>query len=141
MTDKPHQTELSPEDRRFLDAFEAGTLSPADFHHRDHIRAAWATLCVCEPAAALTRFSAALRRLAAAAGRPGLYHETITWAYLLLVHERLARGDRGLPFAEFAERNPDLLAWRPSILDQYYRPEELDSELARRIFVFPSRQS
>lgn len=138
MPDELIATGLSAEDRAFLQAFETGQLPPADFHHREHIRAAWAMLCLHEPAAALVQFCAALRRFAARAGSPGLYHETITWAYLLLVHERLARDGRGLTFAEFAARNADLFAWRPSILDRHYRPEVLGSDLARRVFVFPA---
>jgi len=87
----------------------------------------------------LARFSAGLRRLAAAAGQPGLYHETITWAYVLLVNER-----RGAPGTEdwprFAARNPDLLAWKPSVLEtRYYRAETLWSERARATFVLPDR--
>lgn len=137
MPDELFANAVSDEDRAFLHSFESGELPPADFHHREHIRAAWATLCLHEPAAALARFSLALRRFAARAGNPALYHETITWAYLLLVHERLVRDGRGLPFAEFAARNADLLTWRPSILARYYPPEVLDSPLARQVFVFP----
>lgn len=40
-------------------------------------------------------------------------------------------------FEAFAARNPDLLAWKPSILDRYYDPEILRSERARRVFVMP----
>ena len=40
----------------------------------------------------IRRFSEGLERFAAASGKPGLYHETITWAFLLLIGERLARG-------------------------------------------------
>jgi hypothetical protein len=128
---------LSDEDRAFLRAFETTRLSPADFHHRDHIRAAWAMLCSYPPSEALARFTSALKRLAARAGKPERYHETITWAYLLLVHERLTGEARALPFGEFAAKNPDLLTWGPSILDEYYRPEVLSSERARQVFVLP----
>jgi len=128
---------LTDDDRAFLRAFEAGELSPADFHHRDHIRAAWAMLSSYPLLEALARFSASLKQLAAAAGKPGIYHETITWAYMLLIHERLVKHGSGQPFTAFAVQNPDLLAWQPSILDNYYRKEVLDSELARQIFVLP----
>ena len=40
-------------------------------------------------------------------------------------------------FESFAEENGDLLAWKPSILDQYYDRATLDSDLARRAFVMP----
>ena len=35
----------------------------------------------------------------------------------------------------FSAANPDLFAWRPSILDRYYQPETLNSDLARRVFA------
>jgi len=40
---------------------------------------------------------------------------------------------------EFAERNPDLLVWKGGILSRYYRESTLQSELARRVFVFPDK--
>ncbi len=88
---------------------------------------------------AIARFSQALNRFAAAIGKPGLYHETITWAYLLVIRERLARAAAPQNWDEFAARNPDLLTWHDGILTKYYQPETLQSPLARRVFVFPDR--
>ena len=126
-------------DRDFLAAFENGSLPAERFHHADHVRVAWLILREESPAAALGRFSTALKRFAAAKNRIGLYHETITWAYLLLVNERMERDGRTLSWEEFAATNPDLLRWRPSVLDSYYTPETLGSDLARRTFVLPDR--
>lgn len=126
-------------DRDFLAAFEDGTLSEDRFHHADHVRAAWLLLRRGTPASALDRFSTAIKRFAASKGKSGLYHETITWAYLLLINERMERGGRQLAWKEFARANPDLLTWRPSVLDEYYRAETLGSDLARRVFVLPDR--
>ena len=123
----------------FLHAFETGTLAEEDFRHRDHIRAAWLLLHEGPPAAALQRFSEALKRFAAAHGKSGLYHETITWAYLLLINERMERGGRHRSWQNFASANADLLTWRPSILQEYYRAETLGSDLARRVFLLPDR--
>jgi hypothetical protein len=127
------------DDREFLAAFESTRLSETSFRHRDHVHLAWIYLRSLPPARALARFSTGLKRFAAAKGKPGLYHETITWAYLVLIRERMERGNRGETWSEFAERNPDLLTWRPSILDAYYREETLWSDLARRVFVLPDR--
>jgi hypothetical protein len=126
-------------DRDFLAAFESGTLAEDRFHHPDHVRAAWLLLREEAPAAALARFSSALKRFAAAKGKTRLYHETITWAYVLLINERVQRGGRWLDWEKFALANPDLLTWRPSVLDRYYTPETLGSELARRVFLLPDR--
>lgn len=119
--------------------FEDGTLPASDFHHRDHVRLAWLYLDGEPPLTALSRFTEGLKRFASRNGAEGLYHETITWAYLLLIHERKARAGAGETWDEFAARNPDLLSWKPSVLDGYYRKETLDSDLARRVFVMPDR--
>jgi hypothetical protein len=126
-------------DRDFLAAFEDATLPEECFHHRGHVRAAWLLLRQEKPAAALERFSSALKRFAESKGKSGLYHETITWAYLLLINERIEHGGRSIGWEEFAASNADLLTWRPSVLEAYYAPETLASDVARRVFVLPDR--
>jgi len=127
------------EDDAFLAAFESATLPEQSFRHRDHVRAAWLLLRQASPAAALARFTEALKRFAASLGKAGLYHETITWAYVLLVNERIRRAGETQCWQEFAAANEDLLTWRPSILESYYREETLRSDLARAVFVLPDR--
>ena len=129
------------DDREFLAAFEGGTLAEENFHHRDHIRLAWLMLREAPLGEALARFTAGLRRFAERHGKAGLYHETITWAYVFLIHERMRRGggEGEATWEAFAAANPDLLTWRPSILGAYYREETLASDLARRSFVLPDR--
>ncbi|MFP5284922.1 MAG: hypothetical protein ACLGI9_04215 [Thermoanaerobaculia bacterium] len=126
-------------DADFIRSFEDCTLPSDAFHHRDHVRLAWLFLRRLPVLDALTRFSEGLRRFAASNGHPGLYHETITWAYLFLIHQRMAGADPDETWEEFAARNPDLFVWKPSILDTYYEKETLGSELARRVFVMPDR--
>lgn len=135
---------MSPEplildDSELLRRFEDVTLPASAFHHREHVRVAWLYLKTEPPLTALRLFAEGLQRFATAHGAAGLYHETITWAYLLLIRERMEREGAGDSSEEFVERHPDLLAWKPSILDRYYRPETLASDLARRVFVLPDR--
>jgi hypothetical protein len=122
--------------QEFIDAFERCAVPNDRFHHRDHVRLAWIYLRDLPLLDALGRFTTSLKRFAAANGHPELYHETITWAYLLLIHERMQRAQAG-DFEKFASENADLFAWKPSILDRYYDRDILDSELARRTFVMP----
>ena len=126
-------------DREFAEAFERCEIPGSEFHHRDHVRLAWVYLRDLPLLDALTRFTTALKRFAAHNGAAGLYHETITWAYLLLIHERMER-NRVDDFAAFETANADLFAWKPSILDRYYDRETLDSPLAKRTFVMPTKQ-
>jgi hypothetical protein len=127
-------------DEEFIARFEDCTLPNSAFHHRDHVRLAWLYLRRAPPLAALTRFVDGLKRFAHANGHDGLYHETITWAYLFLVHQRMAAGalaEKDETWDAFTARNPDLMTWKPSILSRYYQAETLASDLARRVFVMP----
>jgi hypothetical protein len=126
------------EDSALLVGFEEGSLPEGAFGHREHLRAAWIFVRKYGLPDALTRFAEALKRFAAAKGAPQLYHQTITWAYLLLIEERLARHPAE-KWDDFAAANSDLLDWKPSLLDRYYTPELLWSDLARRTFVMPDR--
>lgn len=127
------------DDDHLVRLFEAGESPPTGFHHRDHVRVAWWYLRERPLPEALGRFATGLQRFAAAQGKPDLFHETITTAYLLLINERLADRGRDLAWEEFAARNPDLLTWKPSILARYYREETLSSARAKRTFVMPDR--
>ena len=81
-----------------------------------------------------------IKRFADAKGATGLYHETITWAFLLLIAERQAR-QPAATWEAFAAAHAGLLVWKPSILQRNYSKELLASELARRTFVMPDRIS
>jgi hypothetical protein len=123
-------------DEELLAGFEDTSLPSAAFHHEQHVRVAWLFVGRHGMPEALGRFARALTRFAAAKGKPGLYHETITWAYLLLIAERSARAPADT-WEAFSAANPDLLTWKPSVLDRYYTPETLWSDLARRTFLMP----
>jgi hypothetical protein len=126
-------------DAEWMRQFEGCELSNESFHHADHVKMAFLYLRKYAPLEALERFSSALARFAAASGKANLYNETVTWAFLLIIRERLARCDAPLDWDEFAAKNGDLLAWDNNILKRYYRPETLKSELAKRTFLFPDR--
>jgi hypothetical protein len=119
--------------------FEAGFLPPDSFHHADHVRLAFAYLRHYSVLEALEKFPAALQRFAQLHGKPKLYHQTITWAYLFLIHERIARAVHPQSWEEFADANPDLLTWKNGILKRYYGDETLQSDLAKRVFIFPNK--
>lgn len=121
-----------------ISEFEQGRV-PGSFHHPDHVRVAFAYVSEWPLLEAIAKFSAALKRFAALKGKPNLYHETITWAYLLLIHERIARAGRVQPWEEFAECNPDLLVWKGGVLTTLYREKTLDCDLARQIFILPDQ--
>ncbi len=125
-------------DQAFVAAFRDTSLPASAFHHRDHVRMAWLYVREHGPVEAAPRFAADLQVFATAKGVPGLYHATITAAYIALIAER----QRHAPvdtWDVFAAEHADLLAWKPGVLDRYYSAERLWSEAAREQFLLPDR--
>jgi hypothetical protein len=123
------------DDRAFVAALESCTLPSEAFDHRAHVRLAWLYLSEEPLLEALSRFVSALKRYAGSLGASGKYHETITYAFVFLIHERMAEHPAAT-FDEFAAANPVLFG---PILEKYYQPETLASPLARMIFVLPTK--
>ena len=127
------------QDEEFIKQFESCALAGESFHHEDHVKLVWLYLRRYPVLEALTRFTEGLKRFASAHGKTGLYHETITWAYVFLIHERVRRLGEEPSWEAFVAANADLLDWQNNILTAYYRDETLRSELARQVFVLPDR--
>lgn len=126
------------DEARLLAGFLDGSLPGDQFHHHQHVHVGFLFVRRHGMPQALGEFSTALKAFAVAKGVPTLYHATITWAYLLLIAERLARAPvEG--WEEFAAANGDLLKWKPSVLDRYYTSETLWSDFARTTFVMPNK--
>lgn len=125
-------------DEELLRLFEAGEPPPDGFHHEQHVRVAWMYLQRLPLPDALGRFTTQLKHFAEKQGAPQLYHETITVAFVLLINERLAES-RAASWEDFAAQHSDLLSWKPSILDRYYRDATLWSDRARQTFLMPDR--
>ena len=124
-------------DEELIGRLEDGSIAPDSFHHLEHVRVVFLYLCRYPVLEALQRFTAAIKRFATAMGKADRYHETITWAYLFLVRERMSGAQ---DWECFSAANPDLLSWEDSILKKYYREETLRSETARQMFVMPDKQ-
>lgn len=120
-------------DEEFVAAFEACTLPPSQFDHRNHVRLAFLYLKDAPLLPALTHFRDSLQRYATSLGAATKYHETITFAFLFLIHERMQR-EAFAEFDAFADANPDLFG---PVLARYYAKETLASDFARRVFVMP----
>ncbi len=132
MKDASHSEAATEELRRF----ESGCLDPAAFPHSEHLRLGFEMLARYPFAEAVLRFSGGLKLLAAKAGRPELYHETITVAFLALINERRATADQ--TWSQFRTKNGDLFDKR--CLEKWYSREQLASALARRTFCLPLKR-
>jgi len=127
------------QEEELLRTFEDCSLPLEAMRHSVHIQISFLYLRKYPVLDVLARFPEALKRYADAHGKTGLYHETISWAYILLIHERIKRAGSAQTWEEFKSANPDLLNWSDSILRQYYRQETLWSEMARETFLFPDK--
>ena len=128
-------------------ALEDCALPLPAFDHRAHVQAGFGYLQRHGYAGALIAMASALRSFAAHHGKHGLYHETVTAAFLALIHQRMAEdlaaegreialiGAQALDWERFAAAHPDLFA--PDLLARYYPKDTLRSDLARHCFVLP----
>jgi hypothetical protein len=122
-------------DDEFLSALEACELPESDFGHRAHVRAAYLYLRRFDFPEALGRVRRTIQAYAAHLGKPRRYHETITTAYLALIQERIAAQGHAGGWSAFERNNPHLL--QRDLLTKFYSQTEIESELARRVFVLP----
>ncbi len=125
-------------DDDFLAALEGDALPAGSFDHAAHVRAAYLYLRRRGFIDGMATFRASLRRYAERHGAAAKYHETITVAFLAVIHERLHEAPPGSGWPEFAARNPDL--FDRAFLHRYYRPETLASARARAVFLLEERR-
>jgi hypothetical protein len=120
-----------------LRTFLQGEIKPANFHHADHVRMDFEILRRhADFLQAANAYSTALKDMAARAGNPGAYHETIMLAFLAPIAERMAQRPCGT-FEAFAADNVDLLD--KNALIRWYDVEQLNDPVARATFVLPAR--
>ena len=121
-------------------AFENATVDPSAFGHREHLFVAWCYLKELPLEQAVARYVQHLQQLTRALGVPHKYHATLTWAYLVLLHNRMRAAE--LAAADF----DTLMRCAPSLLDartalcEFYDDSELHSDRARSRFILPRRR-
>jgi hypothetical protein len=128
-------------DDEFLRAFEACTLTRADWTHEAHVRMAW-LYSRREPTleAAVARMRAGIPRLNAALGTDArLYHETVTCAFGTAVYRRATAPHSAATWPEFRSGHPELFDKNSPLLHRHYDPETLKLDAARLSFVPPDR--
>jgi hypothetical protein len=125
-------------DDPLLRAFESATVDPTAFRHREHLHVAWCYLRALPLEDALARYVHHLRRLVAVLGVPGKYHATMTWAYVVLLHDAMVRSPEA-DLDVLLAANPGLLDHRRGALYDHYDRAQLESDEARHRFVLPRR--
>lgn len=123
-------------DRAFVAAFLAGTVTPGEFHHREHLRLAYVLLLDHDlDAACATMRSALLTFLQRHGIDPMKYHETLTRGWLLAVAHFMAKTPAATSADEFLTMQPRLLD--PAILRTHWSAAALADPVARTAFVAP----
>lgn len=120
-------------------AFENASVDPAVFDHRAHVFVAWCYLKELSLEQALPRYVEHLQKLTRKLGVPQKYHATLTWAYMVLLHDLMHEPSAAaLDFAALMFRHPNVLNPRVALSD-YYDERELSSDRARHHFILPPR--
>ena len=125
-------------DDAFLASFEACTLD--EFHHRDHIKVAYLYLCRYPLDDAIAKVRAGLQALALAWSAPvddleKGYHETMTQAWVRLVHLALSNCEVPENADAFCDQQPQLM--QKTRVELFYSRERLLTWKAKREFVEP----
>jgi hypothetical protein len=122
-----------------LATFEAGHLPLTDWHHQQHIKVAYLYLCRYPFDVAMTRIRDRIRAHNAVHHLPDLptsgYHETMTQAWLRLVHVTLCEYGPAESADSFYELNPQLS--QKKVLRLFYSREVFMSPRAKFEFVEP----
>ena len=125
---------MSTDPTELMRAFEANEINPSVFRHSDHVAVAYEMLSKYDFAQAAARYARGIRSLAIRAGVPQKFNATITFAFMSLIAERAAAAEHA-SYREFIVANPDLLS--KGLLETWYTPERLRSDVARKVFVMP----
>lgn len=134
----------TPDDIAFLAQFENGMWPYEDWHHRQHIKAAYLYLRRYEFTEAVARMCERIKAYNAANSVPEGplqgYHETLTQAWMRLVYFTLCEYGPGETADEsttdaFYDRHPQLHSTK--VLRLFYSPACLTSAEAKATYVEP----
>jgi hypothetical protein len=123
-------------DDEFLRGFLECSLTPEQFDHGAHVRAAWLLLNRYPLTDAIEQMCSGILRLATHSGAREKYNRTLSEALLRLM---AASSSIHGSWDEFKRSQPQLLSDVRALLALHYSPERLYSLEARASFVAPDR--
>ena len=130
---------VAMDDEAFVAHFEAAHWKADQWHHREHIKIAYLYLRRYSFEEALFKLRKGIQALNAAQGVPETpergYHETMTRAWLRLVHVTLGVYGPAESADQFYEQNPQLS--QKKALRLFYSPQQFSSQNAKFEFVEP----
>ena len=119
------------DDDEFLAAFYSLRLKSSEFRRADHLRLAWLEVHRKPIGAALSSVRIGIQAFAAQHAASGIYHETITtaWVRLIATHDEKS-------FDEFLKANEHRL--NLDLLHRFWTPALLRSDEARARWIPPN---
>lgn len=131
--------QISAEDQKFQQLFEACEFPPGDFDHRAHVRLAYIYFCESSSDAARESMKQSLLEFLHHFGiDESKYHETLTRSWVMAVHHFMKLSPECHSATDFIDRNRELLDTQ--IMLSHYSAEVLFSPEARTRFVEPDIQ-
>ena len=128
---------LTPADRELMARFADLSLPKESFDHGEHVHLAWALLASQPLLAAMQAFRSQLQAFAAYHGATGLYNETITCFYLLLIRECMDALEADHDWAAFRAVNPELFGHPKPFLERWYPGGAAFDAAAKAAFLPP----
>lgn len=129
---------IQPAQQHLLARFSDLSYPKQDFHHAQHLELAWTLLAQQPLLGAMREFRRLLQAFAEKHGAEGLYNETITCFYLLLIRERMDGLGPDHDWPLFRETNPDLFSSPKSFLERWYPEGKAFQPQAKQSFQLPA---
>jgi hypothetical protein len=127
------------DDENFLEQFETKTLRVEEWHHKQHIKVAYLYLRKYPFEKAMEKMREGVKAFNAAKGIPEAldrgYHETMTQAWLRLVHFTLCEYGPAETAEAFYEQSPQLT--QKKTLRFFYTKDRFQTWQAKKEFVEP----
>lgn len=125
---------VTPGDQAFVRAFETGDITNQQFHHRDHLRLAWAQIHRLGFEAASDWITRQIQQFATHHGHADRYHDTMTRFWVRVV-ELAIRLHPDLSFDALLDAEPHLLD--KTLPFRHWSREHLMSPAARNQWLEP----
>ncbi|MCB9195159.1 MAG: hypothetical protein H6598_02955 [Flavobacteriales bacterium] len=125
-------------DSELLEKLKDGSLPALDFTHEAHVRLVWILKRSKFDKFTFYDVSRIIKNYANAIGEGQIYHETLTFASVMIILDRI-KESKAKDFFEFIEDNLDLILEFKKLVSQHYSDERIQSEEARTTIVSPDR--
>jgi len=126
-------------DKELITQLKSGSLPPADFTHEAHVRLVWIMRRKKFPQLTFYDVSRVIKNYAKSIGEGNIYHETLTFASVMIILNRIKKTPAN-DFFSFIEENLDLILEFKSLIAMHYSDEIIQSDKAKNEIIPPDKQ-